>query len=90
MKIALQPAQSFWGLMDPADLKIVLALTEIDPSIEVDETKLAAWQIKQIVGSVKDKRISISVQVEDLIKSLPATPLKEKKASVKKATKLKV
>jgi hypothetical protein len=90
MKIALQPTQSFWGLMDPIDLKVVLTLTEIQPTVEIDESKLSAWQIKQIVGSVKDKRISISVQVEDLIKSLPATPIKEKKALVKKATKLKV
>jgi hypothetical protein len=86
MKIALHPNQMFWGLMNPVDLKLTLSLTEVHPSTEIDESKLHAWEIKQIIGSVKDKRISISVQVEDLIKSLPAAlERKEKKTVPKRA-----
>lgn len=91
MKIALNPNQMFWGLIDPIDLKMTLSLTELHPNTEIDESKLHAWEIKQILGSVKDKRISISVQVEDLIKSLPATQeRKEKKITPKKAVASKL
>ncbi len=89
MKIALSPAHSFWGLMDPIDLKLTLSLTESQPVTEIDESKLYAWEIRQIVGSVKDRKISISVQVEDLLKSLPESTKQEKKVAPKKAAKIK-
>lgn len=89
MKITLNPNHSFWGLMDPIDLKLTLALNDSAPDAELDETKLSNWEIKQIAGSVKEKRISISLQLEDLLKSLPETTKQEKKAASKKATKIK-
>jgi hypothetical protein len=93
MKIALQPPHLFWGLMNPKDLKVTLSLTDISPiSPEVNQDQLLPWEIKQIVASVKAKRISISVQLEDLVKLVPAAEEKkvEKKAPVrgKKATAL--
>lgn len=87
MKIRLSPKESFWGLMDPIDLKLTLSLTEQKPLTEIDETKLYDWEITQIVKSVQDRRISISLQVEDLLKSLPETEKKVTKKVVKKATK---
>lgn len=91
MKIALSPAQSFWGLMDPIDLKLTLSLSETQPVTEIDETKLYPWEVHQIIGSVKDKKISISVQVEDLLKSLPeSTSERLVKKAPKRATKIKV
>lgn len=90
MKIRLSPRESFWGLMDPIDLKLTLSLSETAPLIEIDETKLYDWELNQIVKSVKDRRISISVQVEDLLKSLTEkTKIKQEKKAVKKAQKLK-
>jgi hypothetical protein len=89
MKIKLSPRESFWGLMDPIDLKLTLSLSEITPFIEIDETKLNEWEINQILKSVKDRRISISVQVEDLIKSLPETNKKVERKSPKRAVKIK-
>ena len=89
MKIALHPNQSFWGLMDPIDLKLTLSLTEFQPDAEIDETKLQTWELNQIATSVKDRRISISVQLEDLLKSLPENTKQEKKAASKKAAKIK-
>lgn len=89
MKITLNPAQSFWGLMDPIDLKLTLSLSEITPSVEIDEKKLDTWEVKQIASSVKDRKISISVHIEDLLKSLPEHHKEEKKVVSKKAIKIK-
>jgi hypothetical protein len=89
MKITLNPSQSFWGLMDPIDLKVTLALTENDPVTEINESNLRPWEVKQIATSVKDKRISISLHVEDLLKSLPEDNKEQKKLTIKKATKRK-
>lgn len=90
MKIRLSPKVSFWGLMDPVDLKLTLSLTEPSPLVEIDESKLYDWELKQIVGSVQDGRISISVKVEDLLKSIAEnTKIKQEKKASKKATKLK-
>jgi hypothetical protein len=84
MKIALQPPHLFWGLMNPKDLKLTLSLTDVSPiSPEVNQEQLMPWEIKQILASVKAKRISISVQVEDLVKLIPAA--EQKKAVEKKA-----
>jgi hypothetical protein len=79
--------------MNPKDLKVTLSLTDISPiSAEVNQEQLLPWEIKQIVASVKAKRISISVQLEDLVKLVPTAEEKkvEKKAPVrgKKATAL--
>lgn len=91
MKIALNPTRSFWGLMDPIDLKVTLSLTESHPVVEIDETKLHSWEVHQIVGSVKDRKISISVQVEDLLKSIPESTKQDKKGSLaRRAQKIKV
>ena len=89
MKIALNPAQSFWGLMDPIDLKVTLSLTENDPITEINESDLRPWEISQIATSVKDRRISISLHLEDLLKSLTENNKEEKKLTIKKATKRK-
>ena len=93
MKIALQPPHLFWGLMNPKDLKCTLSLTDISPiSSEISQESLHPWELKQIIASVKAKRISISVQVEDLVKLIPTAEEKkvEKKAPArgKKATAL--
>lgn len=87
MKIRLSPKVSFWGLMDPIDLKLKYNLTEISPVGEVDETKLADWEKDQILKSVQDGRISISVKPEDLLKSLPEKEIKVSKKVAKKVTK---
>lgn len=87
MKIRLSPRESFWGLMDPIDLKLTLSLSEVTPQVEVDESKLYEWEINQILKSVQDRRISISLQVEDLLKSLPETEKKISKKVTKKVTK---
>lgn len=89
MKITLNPEHSFWGLMNPIDLKLTLSLNDSAPDAELDETKLSQWEIKQIVGSVKERKISISLQVEDLLKSLPESTKQEKKVVPRKATKIK-
>jgi hypothetical protein len=90
MKIKLSPTISFWGLMDPIDLKLTLSLSESSPLAEIDESKLYDWELKQIIGSVKDRRISISVKVEDLLKSLEEkTIIKQEKKAIKKVLKLK-
>lgn len=89
MKITLNPSQCFWGLMDPVDLTLTLSLTENQPTQEIDEKKLYPWELSQIAASVKDRKISISLQLEDLLKSLPETPNQEKKMAAKKATKIK-
>ena len=91
MKIALQPPHTFWGLMNPKDLKCTVSLTDVSPiSSEINQDKLYPWEINQIVASVKAKRISISVQIEDLVKLLPvdekkvekkATPTRQRKAA---------
>lgn len=90
MKILLNSNQMFWGLMDPKTLKPSMILTESHNAEEVDETKLQQWELKQIRDSVKNKRISISVEVEDLLKliNVEKEPSKEKKISApKKVTK---
>lgn len=83
----------FWGLMDPKTLKLSMVLTESHNSEEVDETKLQQWELKQIRDSIKNKRISISVEVEELLKliNVEKEPSKEKKISTPKkvAKKLK-
>ena len=89
MKIALNPNCFFWGLMNPVDMKLTLSLNESDPNVEIDETKLTNWEIKQIAGSVKDEKISISLQLEDLLKSLPETNKEQKKVAPKKVAKIK-
>lgn len=58
----------FWGLMHPSTLKPTLILTESKTSVDVDETILEQWELKQIRESVKNKRISISVEMEELLK----------------------
>jgi len=78
MKISLLKLHSFWGLMNPTDLKLTASLTEEAPVIEINESKLYPWEIKQILGSIREKKITISVQVEDLVKLIP-TEEKEKK-----------
>lgn len=84
MKISLEKNYSFWGLMNPKDLQLTLSLTAEKPvSPEIDETKLHEWEIKQIIGSLKSKRISISAKVEDLVKLIS----QEKKGTVSKSTK---
>lgn len=87
MKIKLSPKVSFWGLMDPVDLKLKYSLTELSPVGELDETKLANWERDQIFKSVQDGRISISVKREDLLKSLPEKEIKISKKVAKKVTK---
>lgn len=89
MKVTLNPSQSFWGLMDPIDLSLTLSLTENQPTKEIDEKKLFPWEVTQIEASVKDRKISISLQLEDLLKSLPETTKEEKRVATKKATKIK-
>lgn len=80
----------FWGLMDPKTLKPSMILTESHNSAEVDEAQLQQWELKQIRDSIKNKRISISVELEDLLKliNIEKEPSKEKKVSApKKVTK---
>ena len=89
MKIILNEEHCFWGLMHPIDFRLTLSLNDSKPAIEVDETKLSNWEIKQIAGSVKDKKISISLQLEDLLKSLTETSKEIKKVAPKKAPKIK-
>lgn len=90
MKILLNSNQMFWGLMDPKTLKPSMILTESHNSVEVDEAQLQQWELKQIRDSIKNKRISISVELEDLLKliNIEKEPSKEKKVSApKKVTK---
>jgi hypothetical protein len=89
MKITLNSNHSFWGLMDPVDLKLTLSLNDSTPDAELDETKLSQWEIKQITGSVKDKKISISLHLEDLLKLSTENTKQEKKVANKKAAKIK-
>ena len=93
MKILLNSNQMFWGLMDPKTLKPSMILTESHNSVEVDEAQLQQWELKQIRDSIKNKRISISVELEDLLKliNIEKEPSKEKKVSTPKkvAKKLK-
>lgn len=69
MKILLDSNQMFWGLMNPKTMQVSLVITEASPSIVIDESTLEDWAIKQIVESVKKNKISISVQLEELLKS---------------------
>jgi hypothetical protein len=69
MKIVLDTNHMFWGLMDPKTMQVTCMLTEASPVVSVDETALPEWAVKQIVESVKKNTISISVQVEELLKS---------------------
>jgi hypothetical protein len=72
MKIQLNRSQSFWGLMNPKDLKLTLNLTSENPtSAEINLEKLHVWEIKQILGSLKSEKISISVKPQDLIELIP-------------------
>lgn len=83
----------FWGLMNPKTLQPSMILTESQNSRDIDETKLEQWELKQIRDSVKNKRISISVEMEELLKliNVEKEPSKEKKVSTPKkvAKKLK-
>jgi hypothetical protein len=69
MKIVLDTNQMFWGVMHPKTMRIALMLTEHAPSITVDENELEKWAVDQIIESVKKNKISISVQLEELLKS---------------------
>lgn len=93
MKILLNSNQMFWGLMNPKTLQPSMILTESQNSRDIDETKLEQWELKQIRDSVKNKRISISVEMEELLKliNVEKEPSKEKKVSTPKkvAKKLK-
>jgi|688.fasta_scaffold735871_2 hypothetical protein len=83
MKIVLDANQMFWGLMNPRTLTLTHSLSENNPAIELDESKLEKWELDQIKASVKAKKITISVQVEELIKS-ESKDIKENKPSTKK------
>ena len=83
MKIVLDANQMFWGLMNPRTLTLTHSLSETNPAIELDESKLEKWELDQIKASVKAKKITISVQVEELIKS-ESKDIKENKPSNKK------
>lgn len=69
MKIVLETTQMFWGLADPKTKHITHYLTESHPVLIVEQTELPEWAINQIVESVKKNKISISVQIEELLKS---------------------
>jgi hypothetical protein len=84
MKIALDANHVFWGLMNPDTMKLPVILTEDHSTIEVDESTLEPWAIKQIVESVKKNRISISVQIEELLKSETKDIVSEPELSIKK------
>jgi hypothetical protein len=84
MKIALNVNHVFWGLMNPQTMQLPTILTEDNPDISVEESTLEPWAIKQIVESVKKNRISISVQIEELLKSETKDIVSELEVSIKK------
>lgn len=73
--------------MNPKTLQMSLNLTEVNPVAELDESKLTDWELSQIESSVKKNKISISVQIEDLLKSDEKPELKEVVPTKKRATR---
>lgn len=63
MKITLDNNQTFWALIDPMTNKILLTLTENKTSDKLELETLPAWAKKQILLSVKGKRIKVDVEL---------------------------
>ena len=60
MKIVLDANQMFWGLMNPRTLTLTHSLSENNPAIELDESKLEKWELDQIKASVGSVGVLLS------------------------------